>query len=52
MSQCLSSLWDDAIDESTCHQWFRKQKEGDRSCQDQDRSGRPSQVRKDELTKQ
>ncbi|XP_055932781.1 histone-lysine N-methyltransferase SETMAR-like [Argiope bruennichi] len=38
---------EDTIDESTCRRWFRKFREGDRSCQDQARSGRPSQVEDD-----
>ncbi|KAF8769841.1 Histone-lysine N-methyltransferase SETMAR like protein [Argiope bruennichi] len=38
---------EDAIDESTCRRWFRKFREGDRSCQDQPKSGRPSHVGED-----
>ncbi|GFX02058.1 histone-lysine N-methyltransferase SETMAR [Trichonephila clavipes] len=40
---------DDAIDESTCHLWFRKFREGDRSFQDQTGSRRPSHVGDDEI---
>jgi [histone H3]-lysine36 N-dimethyltransferase SETMAR len=40
---------DDAIDESTCRRWFRKFREGDRSCQDQARCGRPSLVGEDDI---
>ena len=40
---------EDAIDESTCRRWFRKFREGDRSCQDQARSGRPSHVGEDDI---
>ena len=40
---------EDAIDESTCRRWFRKFRNGDRSCQDQPRSGRPSAFSEEDL---
>ncbi|KAF8788588.1 Histone-lysine N-methyltransferase SETMAR like protein [Argiope bruennichi] len=50
MSQCLSSLGEEAIHESTCRRWFHKFKEGDRSCQNQARSGWPSLDGDDDIT--
>ncbi|GFT43153.1 histone-lysine N-methyltransferase SETMAR [Trichonephila clavipes] len=38
-----------AIDENTCRRWFRKFREGDRSCQDLARSGWPSHVGEDDI---
>ncbi|GFY35332.1 histone-lysine N-methyltransferase SETMAR [Trichonephila clavipes] len=39
----------DAKDKSTCRRWFHKFMEGDRSCQDQARSGRSSYVGEDDI---
>ena len=40
---------DDAVDDSTCRRWFRKFRDGDRSCTDHGRSGRPSLVTEEDL---
>ncbi|PRD32293.1 UNVERIFIED_CONTAM: Histone-lysine N-methyltransferase SETMAR [Trichonephila clavipes] len=40
---------EDAIDKSTCCRWFRKFREGDRSCRDQTKCGRPSHIGEDHI---
>ncbi|PRD37712.1 UNVERIFIED_CONTAM: Histone-lysine N-methyltransferase SETMAR [Trichonephila clavipes] len=40
---------DTIVDEITYRLWFCKFREGDRSCQDQARSGRPSHVGEDDV---
>jgi HTH domain in Mos1 transposase len=38
-----------ALSSATCRRWFQKFREGDHSCEDKPRSGRPSVVDEDEL---
>ena len=48
--RCINQAFgQDMVSSATCHRWFQKFREGDYSCEDKPRSGRPLVVDEDEL---